>query len=151
MAERVIALDLGVVWDPNAPEAVLVSEDSGPAILMLRPRGDDADGRRIAIVWDGASAAAMEPPNDEAISGHRLYDKGLSGALWAAEVLDSEWIADLERQNRVHPLHDPKRFGDLRHFVVLLKECVVEVVAPTVVVRRVSAQSALAGAEEARN
>lgn len=151
MAERVVTLDLGVVWDPNAPEAVLVSHDSGPTILMLQPSDGDTDQRRIAIVWEGARAAMMGPPNDETIAGHRLYGKGLSEALWAGEVLDSEWIADLERLNRVHPLHDPGRFAHLRHFIVLLKECVVEVVAPTFVVSRVSAASALAGAAEALN
>ena len=149
VAERVIPLELGVVWDPNAPEAALVSNDVGPSLLMLRPRADDTDQRRIALVWEGARAAVMQPPNDEAISGHRLYNKGLKGVLWAAEVLDSEWISDLERRNRVHSLHDPQRFSELRHFVLLLKECTVEVVAPAVVVRRVEAGSVLAGAAEA--
>ena len=124
-------------------------DDLGPSLLMLRPRTDDTDKRRIAIVWECARAAVMQPPNDEAISGHRLYGKGLNGVLWAAEVLDSEWIADLERWSRVHPFHDPQRFSELRHFVVLLKECTAEVVGPAVAVRRVSAASALAGAAEA--
>jgi len=116
---------------------------------MPRPRTDDTDQRRIAIVWDPCSCRSDAAPNDEAISGHRLYGKGLNGVLWAAEVLDSEWIADLERWSRVHPFHDPQRFSELRHFVVLLKECTVEVVSPAVAVRRVSAASALAGAAEA--
>ena len=49
--------------------------------------------------------------------------------LWPGVVLDSVVIRALEMQNRVHPNHDPSRFGHLTHHVVLLKEYVVEVVA----------------------
>ena len=59
-----------------------------------------------------------------------------TGAVWAkfsaGVVLDSVVIRALEMQNRVHPDHDPSRFGHLTHHVVLLKECVVEVVAEAV-------------------
>ena len=71
----------------------------------------------------------MADPNDEAISGHRLYGSGLGDVLWAGVVRDSDAIRALEQQNRVHPYHDPSRFDGLTHHVVLLKECVVEVVA----------------------
>ncbi len=77
----------------------------------------------------------MHPPNDAAISGHRLYGRGLDQVLWAGEVLDSEWTADLERRNRVHPSHQPERFSELRHFVLPLKEDTVEVVARSVLMR----------------
>ena len=49
------------------------------------------------------------------------------------------WIAAvdaLEAQNRVSPSHDAARFEKLTHHVVLLKECVVEVVAEGVTVHR---------------
>jgi hypothetical protein len=49
--------------------------------------------------------------------------------LWFGEVLQSEWISTLERQNRVHQQHDPDRFARLTHFILPLKECTVEVVA----------------------
>jgi hypothetical protein len=78
----------------------------------------------------------MADPNDEAISGHRLYQVGLSDVLWAGLVADSNLIRDLERQNRVHPDHDASWFDALEHHGVLLKECVVEVVAKAVAVER---------------
>lgn len=62
--------------------------------------------------------------------GSPLYARGLSTVLWAGEVLESQWIADLQRQNRVHPRHDPAAFvAGLRHFILPLKERTVEVVA----------------------
>jgi hypothetical protein len=78
----------------------------------------------------------MEPPNDEAISNHRLYDVGLRNVQWLGEVRESDLIADLERRNRAHPHHSAERYTELRHWVALLKECTVEVVARSLRVER---------------
>lgn len=143
MAEHIVKLDLGVEWEPNAPEAVLLSEDFGHCFLALAPHDHDADQRMVLVVWEGARAASMQPPNDEALSGHRLYDKGLAGVGRAGEVLGTAWIDHLERVKRLHPRHDPARFRTLRHFILPLKEGTVEVVAKDVSVRRVDARSPL--------
>lgn len=137
MTEHVVELDLGASWDPNAPAALLLADDAGRTVLALNPHPDDADRRSVVVVWSGSQFSCMTAPNDEAISGHRLYPKGLSEVLWAGAVKDSELVRALEQQNRVHPYHDPLRFAADFHHVLLLKECLVEVVAKHVVVRRV--------------
>lgn len=78
----------------------------------------------------------MEPPNDEARSGHRLYDVGLREVLWLGEVYESGLIAELERRNRVHARHSAEQYTALRHWVAPLKECTVEVVAHSLRVER---------------
>lgn len=90
----------------------------------------------MVFVWSRAWAAIMGPPNDEAIEGHRLYSRGLSDVLWAGTVEQSEWIADLERRNRVHSGHNPAWFARLTHFILPLKEDTVEVIAEAVTVLR---------------
>jgi len=108
MAERVVTLDLGVEWEPNAPEAVFLSDDSGRALLSLSPHPNDSDLRMVVIVWTGARAALMQPPNDEALSGHPLYDKGLAEVRWSGEVLD--------RATRTpEPSAPPSRSGTFQH------------------------------------
>lgn len=147
MTEHVVELDLGTSWDPNTPAALLLADDVGRTVLALKPHPDDQDRRGVVVVWNGSRSSCMTDPNDEAISGHRLYAKGLSEVLWAGLVVESELVRALERQNRVHPDHDPSRFSPLSHHVLLLKECVVEVVATHVAVRRVAgtpAQAAIA-------
>ena len=126
--EQVKALDLGIEWEPNAPGAVLISGTYGAA-LALNAYMDDADQRCVVFRWKHATAVALEPPNDEAITGHRLYDRGLRDFLWAGEVQRSAWIADLERRNRVHPYHQAERFAGQRHYIFRLKENVAEVVS----------------------
>jgi hypothetical protein len=42
----------------------------------------------------------------------------------------------LEKQNNVHSRHDPSRFKSLVHYVLPLKESVVEVVADSIALQR---------------
>ncbi len=138
MVERIESVDLGVTWEPNAPDAILLSGDFGPTVLALQGHSGDTDERCVVLAWTHCRFACMTPPNDEAIDGHRLWDKGLRDAMWVGVVHDSELIARLERENRVHPRHSSTLFEGLTHYVILLKECVVEVVAGAVEVRRVA-------------
>lgn len=68
------------------------------------------------------------PPNDEAIAGHRLYSLGLE-SYSAFEVLNSTWIDDLEKANRVHRSHTPGLFSGYRHFVFTFQDSTLEFVA----------------------
>jgi hypothetical protein len=136
MAERVVPWEAGFRWEPNAPEAVLVVSDVGRSALALNAHFDDADQDCVVFAWSGTLAAIMGPPNDEARPAHRLHPLGLFDLLWAGRVEQSEWIMDLERQNRGHARHDAARFASLTHFIVPLKEDTVEVVAERVTVLR---------------
>ena len=140
MAQHVTETPIGVVWNPNSEHAVLVTTEMGETRLRLRARSDDPDQRTVVIAWHGSLAARMEPPNDEARSGHR-HHAGLSGVLWMGEVHESELIADFERQNRVHPGHKASMFEGYRHWVLPLKGSVVEVVAESFEVGRAAPRS----------
>lgn len=135
--ERAVPLDVGVRWDPNADDAVLIHRDS-QATLLLRPNADDPSDDWLALRWDDCYGSVLTGPNDEARSGHRLWAHGLSECLWSAEVLESRWIADLEHANSVHPRHQPERYARLRHVILLLKETTFECVATGWRVERVS-------------
>lgn len=151
MAERVEPLDLGVTWEPNAPSAVLVCNDEGLAVLALRAYFNDPDTRCVVVVWQGVRFSSLSDTNDEAVSGHRLYGSGLSEVRWAGHVQGSEIVAALERQNRVHPHHQASRFNELHHHILLTKECVAEVVAEGVRVRRVEGTTLYAATTAARS
>jgi hypothetical protein len=136
MSEHVVAVDLGVTWEPNAPDAVLITGDWVATVLALNAYFDDPDRRCVVLTWTHARLACKTPPNDEAIFGHRLWRRGLSEVLWAGVVEDSDLIASLEQQNRVHARHDPARYQGLQHHVLRLKECVVEVISEGLTVDR---------------
>jgi len=139
MAERVINVDPGVTWDPGYGGELLQCADDGTARLAIPGYGTDSHVRCVVLTWDQALAFTAGWPNDEAIAGHRLWSMGLADVDLVGEVLDSQWVADLELRNRVHPNHRPARFAALHHFIVPLKEVTAEVVAPAMAVARVRA------------
>lgn len=151
MTEHVENLDIGVVWDPNAPDAVLLTDESGETALALNARIDDPDQRAIVLFWTGAHYRLMGAPNDEALSGHRLYGRGLEKIYFTGEVQDSELVASLAKQNSVHPQHNPERFAKLVHHIVLTKAETVEVVAESLIVKRLPGSTGKAAHEAFRS
>lgn len=141
VAERVEAYDLGlsIRWEPNAPSAFFVSDDMGRAALAQRAHPDDQDERCVVLRWDVVSHARMGPPNDEALAQHRLFEAGLRDVLWLGIVRDSNLVEELR----------PMQAGPFVpvHYIVVSKECVVEVLAENVDVFRIEGsprQAALA-------
>ncbi len=89
MSERVVAVDLGVTWDPNGPDAVLITGDWVATVLALNAHFNDPDRRCVVMTWTHTRMASKSSPNDEAITGHRLWRRGLSDVLWGGVVEDS--------------------------------------------------------------
>jgi hypothetical protein len=125
--EHAVELDVGVRWEREHPDAWFAHRDGG-ALLVLMPHSDDADRRLVVLVWAPCAAARVGPPDAAARSEHRLFSRGLSESAWVAEVRESSWIADLERDASA---------GGLRHFIVLMNEETIEVAAPDIVVHRI--------------
>lgn len=139
MGEHVEPLDLGVVWEPNAPDATLLVDDSGNAVLAQRAHFEDPDQRCVVLRWVGVLHAQLGPPNDEALQTHQLYKHGLRELLWAGVVHDSSTVAKLIASwSRTVVGDDGPSYRIMPlHFVILSKECVVEVVAENVDIERV--------------
>lgn len=109
--------------DSGAPLPLVVADDTG-LLLAYRisepdPNWDgsyatvksaDSEDEPIAVVqFRQAHAQYLGMPNDEAFSGHLLYERGLKPCM-VAEVLNSSWVRGLERMNSVHPCHDEASF-----------------------------------------
>jgi len=87
-------------------------------------------GGEAEVKFLGVRAFYLGSPNDEALKGHRLWGRGLDFYSFQ-EVIHSDWIAELERRNRVHSSHSMKLFEGLRHFIITFKEQTLECVART--------------------
>ncbi len=130
MSERVEPYDLSVGaplrWEPNAPDSFLVTDDQGQAALAQRAHPDDLDQHCVVLRWDVVSYVLMGPPNDEARHRHRLYDSGLQDVKWLGIVRDSSLLT------RLRPMLSSRLVFEPLHYVVVSKECVVEVLAENV-------------------
>jgi hypothetical protein len=100
---------------------------AGDFDLFLTYRAAPGTGL-VLIDFENPAAHYFGGPNDEALGGHPLRARGLD--YYAAfEVYNSSWIRALERMNRVHPRHDPRRFVGLRHFIFTFQDETFECVA----------------------
>ena len=99
------------------------ADDTALSIMYLTTVG------KYAIVhFPLCSVFTYGSPNDEALSGHPLYGKGLQ-FYSVHQVENSSWIALLERRNSVHPSHDRQRFlQDKRHYVFTFHDSTLECV-----------------------
>ena len=57
---------------------------------------DDRSGERVFARFVGVTSALFGAPNDEALDGHPLYERGLKFYEFV-EVENSPWVSDLER------------------------------------------------------
>ncbi len=117
--------------DTGAPLPVVFANEQSVWLafrLSYRTAPDRERNATGVIRFDGVSAHCFCSPNDEALAGHRLYDCGL--AFYAfQEVKNSPWIAELCRQNSVHPFHSDAMFSRYRHFIYPFHDSTFEIVA----------------------
>src|SRR5690242_21931171 len=115
MAERLVPIELSLS-STGAPLPHIVADEHRLLIgyIVHTSDGDRTTPRSIGPNTGGQTCALLNvdsylafqfgAPNDEAIGGHRLFGLGLQ-PYGSFEVLDSAWIAALEKANRVHPHH----------------------------------------------
>jgi hypothetical protein len=97
------------------PEARMLADDFGRTVLALNPHDDDPDRRVVVFAWDGCEHAILGDPNDEGLVEHPLWNAGLQNLLGVGEVIGESLGERWGRQRR--------------HWIVPLKECLVDVVA----------------------
>ncbi len=150
-AERARALVLGEecatacfefpAWDVGAPLPHLLSGARGTVLLYVVKEDDptwDGSWARVAQTSDEApiaivrfkrlTAVRLGAPNDEVISGHPLYGRGLA-AYRAHIVANSRWVQELQKINSVHSQYDPARWVARRHYLLAFHDETFESVA----------------------
>jgi hypothetical protein len=96
---------------------------------MLLPEDIPAGYDPLAVVeFASPRAHLFGPPNDEAIRGHPLASRGLR-PYRSFVIEESSWIRALERMNRIHPLHRPDSYSQLRHYVIAFHDTMFECIA----------------------
>ncbi|QEH38834.1 hypothetical protein OJF2_74440 [Aquisphaera giovannonii] len=90
------------------------------------PDGRRADASRAVVKVGPCLAFQFGHPNDEALPGHPLYDRGFEGVA-VHEVLESPRIAEPARQNRVRFPGSDLAARAVRHFLSSSSESTLEV------------------------
>ena len=84
---------------------------------------------QVAVLrFEGVLHFRMGHPNDEALHGHALYQRGLRQYDFFL-VLDSPLIAEIEANNAVHIWHRPRIYSHFKHWIVTFHDETLEVVS----------------------
>ena len=141
--ETAVAWDWEVPWDIGAPLPHVVAAGGKAYLLYLVGEPDPHwDGSYvtvpdlaqstpilIAVVeFMDCDALKFGGPNDEVFEGHPLRGKGL-GSYGAYHVVNSRWRAELEQINAIHPLYNPEKWADLKHYLLLFHDETFECIA----------------------
>lgn len=138
---RAEVVDLGVKWSGGAPMPLLLTAMDVALLLCYEALADAENEHVMEVRFDGCLSARMGHPNDEVLSGHPLWGKGLK--FYEAHLIhDSALIAEHRRLNSVHPYHRDEVFDRLNHYLLVFKDEVVEVLAQHVSARRVDGDMA---------
>lgn len=131
MTETVVKLDLGCKPNAAVSGAFLIQDEYKTFLTFNATASKDNErffevGTAIVEIIR-CSTAKFGYPNDEALGGHPLYSKGL-GYYGIFEVLNSSWVTEQERQNRVN-FPDRTNMRWKRHFIFTFHDSTFECLA----------------------
>ncbi|MEU8285640.1 hypothetical protein AB0C01_15030 [Micromonospora sp. NPDC048905] len=127
MRPQAVLLDLGVSPSPAGSAELLLADERSCRLVFVA----GAPHRVAMATFVGFTQVLFGYPNDEALPGHPLHDPDWEYGFY--EVQGSPWPGRLEAQNAV-PFPDQTSSGwrQLRHFLVVCHEDLVEVLADDV-------------------
>jgi hypothetical protein len=131
MENRLEKLEWPIVWGPGSPECTLITSGSiANAIIPSR------DGWQWSILsFKNCESAKYGGPNDEVIDAHPLSKLGLDCGNFY-KLHDSEWKEGLQKINSTHHCYNSNSWVDLNHYILVLREHVLECLATGFSVKR---------------
>ena len=132
--EKDQVVELKNVPQPSAgtPDPLLFASEYHVMLVYYLSRMPNQDGGREAFAvvrFKSCYAHMFGPPNDEALNGHPLFERGLM-FYGVFEIQDSSWLRKLEKMNSVHDRHDKQRFMcSKKHFIFTFHDSTFECIA----------------------
>jgi hypothetical protein len=126
--ELVRPVDFGIRWDVASTEPLLVQSEHRAFVAFYLDPDDEAE---VGVIeWIGRRGAVLGGLNDEAGQGHPLWAARFDADVYGGfEVVNSQWIRDWERANRVRLRHDRARFAAVHHWLLGFHDSTFECVA----------------------
>ena len=131
MEEKVVELDRGYTPEAAVSGAFLIQDEYKTFLTFnaMQPaeNGFNKDAGTAVVEFVRCIITKFGYPNDEALPGHPLYEKGL-GFFGVLEVLNSNWVSEKGKQNRVN-FPDRTDFSWTRHFIFCFHDSTFECLA----------------------
>lgn len=85
------------------------------------------------LSFSGCAACRLGSPNDETISGHPLFGKGIDVG-GAYTVVNSHWLIELEKINAKHDQFSLGEWQNKNHYLILFKNNTFDCIANSVII-----------------
>lgn len=126
--EYAIPFDIGCLPHADVPSVVILQTDVSTVLTFnahyTSPEGIDVSNKR-AVVELGCCLTKFGHPNDEALPGHPLYQKGLN-TYGVYEVINSSWVRQVKEMNSVSFPDRSDWIDSMRHYIFVFHEDVFE-------------------------
>ena len=138
-SETVKKIEWRPKWDGGAPMPQVFSNGQKTYLIYsiahwdeaaidkfdkLEPDGDQ--GQFLALVEFNGHTFRFGIANDEVFSGLSVFKQGLE---WAQTIENSNWIQEIKQIHKVHPYYKESRWTDFKHYLLLFKDEILEVIA----------------------
>lgn len=126
--EAVEKIEFDLEWEPNVPAPILISTEKNTFLILLKEELNNNKNEYLVIKFLNSIQVKFGSPNDEVLSGHRLYKNGLS--FYSANIVkNSKWIEEIKQINKVHPRYNEKRWENLKHYIFTFVDSTFESIA----------------------
>jgi hypothetical protein len=118
--------------DPGAPLPSVLVDESRLVLSYWLPSSPPHDASSPMdcgfVRFDQVRIHLFGAPNDETLTGHALWGRGL-GHYGVYQIKHSSLVRRLERMNAVHPRHTATAFDRLQHYIFTFHDSTFECVA----------------------
>jgi len=139
--ETALACEWEVLWEANAPMPHVMTAARKTYLMYAVQEPDlnlDGSSDKLVQISDVSTVALVKlidcyaytfgGPNDEVLSGHPLWGRGLSYSS-AHVIAHSRWLAEAENINKVHQHYNPDRWKTRKHYLLSFKDETFECLA----------------------
>ena len=132
--------------DTGVPMPVIYLDESGLflAYIVSRPELNEEQEEYSVVKFEEVMQYTFGYPNEEALSGHPLYESGLQFYAFN-EILESPYLAELGHRNAKNFPGTESHFLSFRHWLVAFHDETLEVIAKSA--KYVGRKSAVSGKE----
>jgi len=131
--DQVVTLDDAPGPETGAPSPMVLADEDGLVLSYLaaqtiRRRGEEGTLEFVFVRFGSPLMHLTGPPNDEALPGHPLWNRGLD-YYGVFRVNQSSLIRRLASMNRMHRLHSSSLFDGFIHYIFTFHDSTFECVA----------------------
>ena len=131
-------VDLGLDIDFGAPLPTILANEN--KLLLLFHKIFQKDNEVIRIIFKNYVSFKFGLPSEDSSEGHPYSKYGL-GSEDVVEVINSDWIKEIDKIEQSSEDYDKDRFNKLKHYIFLFHDSTFECIAESFEIEELKGKS----------